>query len=69
MSWRMEALWCSIVLKKELGHHWFKGMACHLSVSNWTLGDKIHLYFHQNVVIFIQENTFEDVCKMAEILL
>ena len=62
----------------KLTHHWFRWLVTRLTPShyqnqwqlsiNWTLLSNFQLKSNQNVVIFIQENKFENVCKMVAIL-
>ena len=37
------------------------------NIVNWILGNKLQWNFNQNQYIFIQENAFENVCKLASI--
>ena len=59
-------------------HHWFRlWLVAWLASShylnhcwnivNWTLRNKLQWNFYQNSYIFIEENAFKNVCKMASI--
>ena len=37
------------------------------SVDNWTIGNKFQWHFNENSDIFIQENVYENICKMGTI--
>ena len=63
----------------ELGQHWFrkwpgakKASSHYLNqcwfIVNWTIMNKFQWKLNQNSNIFLQANTFENVCEMAAIL-
>ena len=72
--------WCMHMCFSELGHHCFnKSGVCPYNglvlnpiltfIVNWTLGNKLQRNLNQNMKLFIEENTFENVvCKILAIL-